>query len=47
MSKITENLPAILFVIGSLCFLIGNAILVYRANDVTMLLDEALRKAKA
>lgn len=30
MSKIAANAPAILFVIGSLCFLVGNAILVAR-----------------
>lgn len=30
MSKVIANLPAILFVIGSACFLVGNAILIYR-----------------
>jgi len=30
MSKLIEAVPTILFVIGSVCFLVGNAILVWR-----------------
>lgn len=30
MTRLAENAPAILFLIGSLCFVAGNAILIWR-----------------